>query len=383
MMATLVLMLKAVLLVYLAFFLLLSLGFMQSSPSRERQITGKPNVSVVIAFRNEREKIPILLGGLLSQDFPPGKLEIILVDDHSDDDSWQQVELFSHDFARIKKYALPAGREGKKEAIRMGVSMATGSLIITTDADCLLPMKWISSMVSFYSKTGAKLIIGPVKYAGPIGKNKAFGTRLFMKLQALEFTSLVSAGAALAKAGRPILCNGANLAFEKSIYPCDPGVLVPETPSGDDMFLLLHAKRNATGLIRFLQDQEAIVEIMPHTRFGTFLAQKARWASKAKYFRDRDVILTGLLVVFSNTALLLSFLLPLYAPKLWPVPVILLSLKTIADYIFLLPWLGFFRQDNLARFIPLVEILYPIYMLLSLAASMNPRLKWKNRRLSA
>jgi hypothetical protein len=97
----------------------------------------------------------------------------------------------------------------------------------------------------------SRLIIAPVELKSNL--------KIFQQLQKLEFASLVASGAGAAAFGKPILCNGANLAFPKKIYSIHVNDLHNELLSGDDMFLLESVK-NSKGKIRFLKSIWRMVE---------------------------------------------------------------------------------------------------------------------------
>lgn len=86
------------------------------------------------------------------------------------------------------------------------MAAAHGEIILTTDADCTLPVDWISGMrKAFIQET--QMVIGAVK----ISTDKTF----FSKIQALEFSSVIGSGIALLGWNKPIMCNGATWRFEK------------------------------------------------------------------------------------------------------------------------------------------------------------------------
>lgn len=92
-------------------------------------------VSIIIACRNEELKLPFLLSCLAEQDYPNRLFEVIVVDDNSSDNTRAVASSFS---ALITLFTTSNKGSGKKHAIKTGVEAASGELIITTDADCLM-----------------------------------------------------------------------------------------------------------------------------------------------------------------------------------------------------------------------------------------------------
>src|ERR1700744_5609513 len=119
-------------------------------------------VSIVIPFRNEAENIIACLEGLVAQDYPAALMEIILADDHSEDNSQQLATNFLRDkgiafkLIDLKEYDL----SGKKSAIEYAVSQASGSIIITRDADTYTENKlWLKTMLYLFSDTKTDLVL--------------------------------------------------------------------------------------------------------------------------------------------------------------------------------------------------------------------------------
>ena len=104
-------------------------------------------VSVLIPARNEADNILNCLEGLLRQDFPSDLLEIIVIDDHSTDATAGLVSGLSTPNLRLLQQSGSA--QGKKAALAYGIREASGTLIMTTDADCTHPVDWVAGFVSF------------------------------------------------------------------------------------------------------------------------------------------------------------------------------------------------------------------------------------------
>ena len=107
-------------------------------------------VSIIIPARNEEKNIEHLLHDILEQNFPSELIEIILVDDHSEDQTYQVAERFLQQQTHVKFQLLKLSDAGKieqaykKKAIDFAMQKTTGKLIITTDADCRLHKKLVT-----------------------------------------------------------------------------------------------------------------------------------------------------------------------------------------------------------------------------------------------
>ena len=102
----------------------------------------EPFVSVVIAGRNESATIGQSIRAVLQSGY--SNLEVIFVDDHSDDDSLAiarhaalSVTHSSRDSSRVRIFPSPR-RNGKASSLNIGIRMARGEFIAITDADSVL-----------------------------------------------------------------------------------------------------------------------------------------------------------------------------------------------------------------------------------------------------
>jgi glycosyltransferase involved in cell wall biosynthesis len=95
-----------------------------------------PPLSIVAAARNEAHGIETAITSLLGLDYP--RLEIIIVDDRSTDETGAILERLARRHPRLKTARiseLPEGWLGKNHALYLGAAEASGELLLFTDAD--------------------------------------------------------------------------------------------------------------------------------------------------------------------------------------------------------------------------------------------------------
>jgi len=83
-----------------------------------------PDVSVVIAARNEARNLPGLLAALAGQSYPEDRLEIIIVDDQSTDATQRILAAGAEQMGNLRTLRLeeiPAGWAPKKWALAAGI----------------------------------------------------------------------------------------------------------------------------------------------------------------------------------------------------------------------------------------------------------------------
>jgi hypothetical protein len=96
-----------------------------------------PSVSVIIPARNERGNVRAALERMPRF---PGSLEVIFVEGHSTDGTWEEIEAVSKE--RDWGFPIKAFRQtgkGKGDAVRLGFSKASNDLLMILDADLTTP----------------------------------------------------------------------------------------------------------------------------------------------------------------------------------------------------------------------------------------------------
>ena len=327
-------------------------------------------VSLIIPVRNEEQNIPGLIRGIREQDYPGRLLEVIFVDDHSDDRSFQ---LISEHITGMEKFHLTGNDgTGKKMALQTGFERATGDLIITTDADCHHHSCWISVFAGFYEKYHPKFMAGPVL----LESNNNF----FHRLQQIEFLSLTASTAGAFGAGHSIMCNGANLAFDRETIEQQEDIMQTQYTSGDDIFLMHRIKQLYPDELFYIKSNDAVVTTGGQPDFRSFIQQRIRWALKSRGYRDIDTIITGMVVLLINLLLLWTLAGTFFEPFMFIFFIFLYIIKTIPDLLLLTTVSSFFRVKKSMWLFPLAQLVYPIYAVFTALASLTGKHSWKGRR---
>lgn len=264
-------------------------------------------LSVLIPARNESARISELLKSLSLQHFPAQSYEIILIDDHSEDDTvavaQNLAEVFSLPFrcfllSEITQHGMNV--KGKKAALQIGVKNAKGEVIVTTDADCMMEGGWLQSIHDYFKYHAAKMVVGPVTFCDR--------SRFFDKLQTIELAALVGTGAVSLGYGRPNMCNGANLAFSKSAFQVVGGYDDNmHIPSGDDEFLLQKIYRQFPNQVFFNVHPEGVVSTYPSDSLKAFISQRRRWGGKWRLHKAISVKLLAVFVFAFHLAYMIAF----------------------------------------------------------------------------
>ncbi len=365
-------------------FLILLFGYFfskKSNKSNKNNNSKKISASVIIPARNEANSVYLLLNDLSKQTYPKELYEIIVIDDESTDNTVDKVMEFIEKENSVKcrlirkNEKIPSKIYGyfKKGAISLGIKHSKSEIILTTDADCRLGEKWIESYIEAFKSADIKMITGMVSFS----EDKTH----FEKAQHLEFLSLIASSIASVKIGLPIMCNGANLAFKKSVFEELNGYSSDiEYASGDDIFLLLKIKKKyGSKSIICLQCLDNMVYTKAKTTLKEFVNQRLRWASKTKGYKDFFILFVAIVVFLMNLSLMTFFLLSFFSFFFIKFFLVLVLLKNILDLPILLSITSYVNRKDLRKYIIPLNFIYFIYFNLIGVLGSVLNFKWKGR----
>ena len=123
-------------------------GLASVHPKRPDPNRTYPRLSLIVPARNEGLTIDACLTGAAGQDYPD--LEILVVDDCSQDDTAARVRAFAAGDPRVRLVSgatLPSGWAGKPWALHQGVHASTGEWLLFVDADTNLHQGAVTAVV--------------------------------------------------------------------------------------------------------------------------------------------------------------------------------------------------------------------------------------------
>ena len=336
-------------------------------------ITIQPIVTVIIAARDEEQSIDQCLQSLLRQTYPQKKFEILVVDDGSTDSTASIVKKYSELIPHIHLLTLPHGVDRKSGckplAITNGIAQAIGEIILTTDADCLVPPRWIEIMVNHFEEDVAFV-------AGPIAEQPSFN--FFSQMEQLEFLGLITTAAGLIGSGRPIICNGANLAYRKEAF-FSAGGFGNDGSSNDDESLMNRIAYRKIGRIVFAPESDAVITTQSSNTIISFLRQRIRWANKRGRYEKKSILVTLMALYlfflsFASAVLLIPFNTRLLLPVL-----LVFVIKVMIDYFILCSGARLFLQRIQVFHFLIAELLHVPYIVFASAIGQLSSLQWKGR----
>ncbi|MFM7710923.1 MAG: glycosyltransferase [Ferruginibacter sp.] len=349
-------------------------------PSLTNQAT-IPFLSVIVAVRNEEERIDTLLTHLLSQHYTENRMEIIIVDDHSTDQTAIRVQSYTDPRIRLLQMTEVNNTTVafKKLALQTAVAASKGSYIVTTDADCQMGPYWLRTIADTILHEKPAMMVMPV--------DMFRSWRPLALFQSLDFLSLQGITMALFGLKTPALCNGANMAYSKECFEAIGGYTgLTHMASGDDMMLLEKCNRQFPGRVVYLKNKHVIVHTDPEPTLGAFVQQRIRWSGKMHQTGYSGIKPVFLLVGFLNAGLLLFglslFLLPATDRiAMADMGLLFLLIKTMVELYFLFPVARFFGRVRMLWFFPVAQPVHILYTVVAGLLSFRKTYSWKGRQV--
>ncbi len=378
--------------IYAALILYYAISWNQIATYEKQKTANKKQetvLTIIVPARNEDQNIAACLDSLCNQSYLKELFEVIVVDDHSTDDTAVIVKKYASQ--NVKLISLQEKTKGKqlnaykKKAIEIAIAQATGELIITTDADCTVQENWLQTIAAFYEQTNAAFIAMPVSYK--------YDNSFIQIFQALDFMTLQGITGASVYKKIHSMCNGANLAYTKKAFEEVNGFKgIDNIASGDDMLLMHKIYKKYPDKVFFLKSKEVIVQTAPAKTIKDFFNQRIRWASKADKYDDKRIFAVLLLVYLFNVLLLIMPVIGIiknyqlsiinYQFTLIQLWLFLLIAKTIIELIFLFPVASFFHKKSILLLFPVAQPFHIIYTIIAGWLGKFGSYEWKQRKVS-
>lgn len=107
----------------------------------------EPTVAIVVPLFNEGEGIYRTVLSLLGQDYPAEKLEIVVVDDCSTDDSLAWARRAAEGRPQVRVIASPVN-QGKRKAINLAVRSTDAEIVVSVDSDVVVDRQAVRQLVA-------------------------------------------------------------------------------------------------------------------------------------------------------------------------------------------------------------------------------------------
>ena len=327
----------------------------------------RPRVSIIVAARNEEDKIAACLDSLSALTYPQNLLEIILVDDRSTDATPAIVREHMERCPHLRLVQIGSETElrpGKMNAVTQGIDASTGEILLLTDADCRVPRGWVENTVKYYTDPR----IGTVA-----GFTSLLGNDLFARMQALDWFYLFSVAASTARMRFPVTAVGTNLSVRRTAYESVGGYRrIPFSVTED--YALFHAVTKGGFQARFPRDKNTLVETFPCASWKQLYRQKVRWFTGGRGMDVKSLLIFAFPYIF-NLVIVISAILSELPQLYWA-----LGVKLLVDLILFVPSLSTFKRISLLRSFLAFELYYYCYVLVFPPLVLfGKKVEWKER----
>ncbi|MCX6136487.1 MAG: glycosyltransferase [Ignavibacteriales bacterium] len=331
--------------------------------------TYEPTVSIVVAARNEEKNVQECLESLVQLEYPKNKFEIIIVDDNSTDATPSLIAPFVASHSNVRSFvAHPAGGHlrGKANAIAQGIDIASGDIIMMTDADCAVRPSWIRGTVQQYEDTtGIVAGLTLLKYGNWFGG-----------MQSLDWAYVLALASSTMAMGNPLSCIGNNFTFRRKAYDEVGGYRNIKFSVTEDFALFTAITQSGRWGYRYPIRKETLVLSKPCTDSSSLYRQKRRWGVGGK-----DMSLSGFAIGAVGFLLHALYLLSPFLGMDLVVVGASFGVKLLCDYCVLRVPLR--RTDRMAemQYLFHFEIYFILYIvLLPFAVFLGGAVVWKGRR---
>ncbi len=329
-----------------------------------------PSLSIVVSLHNEEENVNDLMKSLLEQKYPQNKLEYIFVNDRSSDKTGKILDGYSEKNEKIKVIHINDIHKNfapKKRAIDRAINIASGEIILLTDADARHSKSWAEVMVSYFTEN-VGLVMGNVLYKS-INKSK----KLVSKLLELEFFSISAIGISTVAMKYPATCIGTNMAIRKKVFEELNGFgKYKNIQSGDDDLFMQRVRDESSWKIEFAIKKDATVFTFPPSSFKKFHNQRLRFSSKGFEYSFKIIAMLFLYYLFNSLFIFLFIFISKYLIYL----VVGIIVKIIGEYIYICKLRTKLNFDINLKIIPIASVLHIFYVLYFGMATQFQNYKW-------
>jgi cellulose synthase/poly-beta-1,6-N-acetylglucosamine synthase-like glycosyltransferase len=278
-----------------------------------------PVISILIPCRNEENNLPSCLEALENLDYPKEKLQVILGNDQSTDQTYTVLQQWAvrRPWARVIDIVSSdlAKMNGKANALSQMAKEVKGEALLFTDADCRVPVRWAKKMVEGWRFSGADLVTGITNVKGHT---------FFGKMQAMDWWLTLGMVKVVDDLDFSLTAMGNNMLISKRAYFEVGGFEgIPFSLTEDFEIGREIQKKGFRGI--HLVSEDNLVNTNEQENFTALLKQRQRWMSGAMTLPGIWKLVLGLQVIFFPAILFFCFLYPVEGFSIWLLKVVMQS----------------------------------------------------------
>lgn len=326
--------------------------------------SNQKSISIIIALKNEEEKIESLLATLNKLDYPAENFEVIFIDDSSKDGTFDNISEKIKELDNFSVYKLSTeNKSGKRNALELGISQSVHPNILITDADCEPEKNWVKAYSNKFTES-FDFLFG----IAPFSREKS----IVNKISCFENLRGTMLSIFAANIGLPYSASARNFGFKKTSFEKVGGYSkTTDTLSGDDDLLLREAFKDNLKIGTVTANGSFVFSKTKKT-FKDYLRQRARHTQASFHYLFKQQLLLGLWHIF-NLVILFSpilFFLEMYFLLLLPV-------KLFSDLLIVK-----FNQEKFSYKFSFTEvfylqIIYELFLIIHFFNAKFGKIEWK------
>jgi len=299
-------------LIYVSVVLKISFDDFKKLISKDNSNIKSTSISIIVPTKNEERNINNLIAALKNLDYPEANYEVIIVDDNSNDDTFNLANNLTNKLANFTVFrATDKKYDRKRGALDYGILRTKHPNIALTDADCMPEKNWLMYLSSKFIAS-CDLVFGIAPFYQT--------NNLVNKVSCYENfrNSLLAISAA--NYGFAYTASARNFGFKKDAFEKIGGYKnTTETISGDDDLLLREAVKKGLKVCTLTTPGSFVYSETKKT-FKEYFSQRARHTQTSFHYQLKQKLFLSLWHLIN--------LVFLFSPAL-----------TFIDKIFILPFL--------------------------------------------
>ncbi|MFX0105310.1 MAG: glycosyltransferase [Candidatus Hodarchaeota archaeon] len=259
------------LIMLLGFVIYYGIHFLASFGSGYRPKTSHlPNISILIACKNERTLIERTLNSIIDAKYPKENIQLIIITSGSTDDTAEFCKNYAknHDTIEIKVLSEDLPNKGKPPALNYGLKYVKNDIVVLYDSGCILEPDTLKNLIAPFQDNKINAVIGPVLVKN--WKDNALTRGIFLDY------AIVSGGGLLFeiknRLGSSAYSFGRNFAV-RSKYLLKYGGFNEDSMTED---LYLSVLLNLDGVKIYFSPKAKIYEYVPNN-WQILVKQRTRW----------------------------------------------------------------------------------------------------------
>lgn len=231
----------------------------------------QPRISILIAARNEEHTILRCLNAIDALEYPKDKVEVLIGDDDSDDNTRAIVDNYISGKPNYRCITITENMglaRAKANVLAHLARLATTDLFFYTDADIAVPPAWVQSMLAPLTPE-VGVVTGITTISGP---------KLTDKLQSLDWIYSLGLVQVVSDIGLPVTSMGNNMLLRREAYEQTGGFENIPFSITEDIVVFNEVLKHGWQF-RNIYSCGALALSLPASNLYSYLHQRKRWMS--------------------------------------------------------------------------------------------------------